>query len=377
MQEVASDAIFRWLEEAKVVKSKSRWKTGTVLSDGWTWVRPEEGGDKEDCKMWEGLRVKPLSGGITNSLYKVELVKKTNDGKMLLPTISVALGNNVIPVPDAVVVRLFGPNTDIIINRKRVYELECYLEPYGLCKKIYAADEHSQIEEWIDGLAIDDGSKLYMDDSLRDAVAMEMAHLHSVNINSNKFGTESVIWKSIDRFLSECESRLKCSTDEDGCTPAIQRLRIVNFGQLRMMIKKIREECDEVVSPKVLGHGDILPGNVIRLGNGRVRLMDFEYAGVMERGFDIANHFCEYAGFGCDFKSHFPDTAKQLKFIGSYIKFSNTTSMPQIIFKEVQPFIMASHLLWGLFGLFQSVNSNIDFDFFSYGMKRLLALFDC
>ena len=40
--------------------------------------------------------------------------------------------------------------------------------------------------------------------------------------------------------------------------------------------------------------------------NPDVQLIDFEYSQHSYSTFDIANHFCEYAGFECDY-SRFPD----------------------------------------------------------------------
>ena len=53
----------------------------------------------------------------------------------------------------------------------------------------------------------------------------------------------------------------------------------------------------QVVQDIVFSHQDLLCGNILHAeGWERVQFIDFEYGGYNLRGFDIANHFCEYAG---------------------------------------------------------------------------------
>lgn len=52
--------------------------------------------------------------------------------------------------------------------------------------------------------------------------------------------------------------------------------------------------------------------------DGEVQLIDFEYSGSSYATFDIANHFCEYAGFECDY-SRFPDDAHIATFMRTYL----------------------------------------------------------
>lgn len=49
-----------------------------------------------------------------------------------------------------------------------------------------------------------------------------------------------------------------------------------------------------------------------------MQFIDFEYAWWGFRGFDIANHFCEYAGFECDY-SRYPDQDQAALFMRHYL----------------------------------------------------------
>ena len=51
-----------------------------------------------------------------------------------------------------------------------------------------------------------------------------------------------------------------------------------------------------------------------------VHFIDFEYGGYNYRGYDIANHFCEFVGFTCDWNLRFPTKEKQLEWLSYYLR---------------------------------------------------------
>ena len=55
-------------------------------------------------------------------------------------------------------------------------------------------------------------------------------------------------------------------------------------------------EADMPHSPLVFCHNDLLAGNIMLIGKSEIQLIDFEYGGANHRGFDIANHWNEWAG---------------------------------------------------------------------------------
>eukprot|EP00922_Rhytidocystis_sp_ex-Travisia-forbesii_P017794 GHVS01026526.1.p1 GENE.GHVS01026526.1~~GHVS01026526.1.p1 ORF type:complete len:164 (+),score=18.05 GHVS01026526.1:252-743(+) len=147
-------------------------------------------------------------------------------------------------------------------------------------------------------------------------IASLLGALHTVPISKRTFCCEgkSVVWPFIEKFLSACM--------DVGHGKALHErlqlcgaLSLMDLTPLKDMVGKVRKVCDAQQSPLVLGHGDLLAGNIIKLDNGGIRFIDFEYAGLMERGFDIANHFCEYAGFDCNYATHFPSQEEQRHFL--------------------------------------------------------------
>ena len=117
-------------------------------------------------------------------------------------------------------------------------------------------------------------------------------------------------------------------------------------------------------------------------------IVDIEYAGYNPRGFDIANHFCEWT---YDYHSEqpasmdlsqYPTYEEQIRFLNAYLETKSKHDNPDIsgkavtaecLQKEAAMWLMASHLSWGLWGLIQASQSEIDFDYFLFSTQRLNA----
>lgn len=59
----------------------------------------------------------------------------------------------------------------------------------------------------------------------------------------------------------------------------------------------MEDELTQLDSPIVFCHNDLLLGNILYDRSKKtVNFIDFEYAGPNYQAYDIANHFCEFAG---------------------------------------------------------------------------------
>lgn len=131
--------------------------------------------------------------------------------------------------------------------------------------------------------------------------------------------------------------------------------------------------------------------------------IDYEYATPCPAAFDIANHFAEWGGFGCDY-SVLPTRSQRRAFIEEYLANFSRYSLgrPNLeendgsddseqtnvsggssdhesmlvvsesrLFKEVDLFRGIPGLYWGVWALIQAGISQIDFDYASYAEVRL------
>lgn len=128
-------------------------------------------------------------------------------------------------------------------------------------------------------------------------------------------------------------------------------------------------------SPVVFCHNDLLSANIIYSGQS-VSFIDYEYGAQNYRGFDIGNHFCEYAGFECEFDQYYPDKQMQMTFLRSYLKaLKGDNQEPtelelEHLYLEVNVFALTSHFFWGLWALLQASFSDIQFDYMGYAIRR-------
>lgn len=82
--------------------------------------------------------------------------------------------------------------------------------------------------------------------------------------------------------------------------------------------------------------------------------------------------FC--TGLDCDF-SRYPERSVQDQFFRSYLHNERTGEEPSqtqldALYREVNPFALASHLCWGLWAVVMARLSKIDFDYIGYAQKR-------
>jgi ethanolamine kinase len=140
---------------------------------------------------------------------------------------------------------------------------------------------------------------------------------------------------------------------------------------------------------------------------GRVQFIDFEYGGWNHRGFDLGNHFCEYAGFDPDYEKSYPSQEQQEWFFNAYLegwrgreggrqdekggeeeqgrggeeggregggedeKEGEEEEFVQGLYVWVNRYACAAHLFWGYWAVIQAKYSPIEFDFLNYASQRL------
>ena len=102
-----------------------------------------------------------------------------------------------------------------------------------------------------------------------------------------------------------------------------------------------------------------------------VTLIDFEYSCYGPRGFDLANHLIEHAGFECDWRA-LPSRAFRRDFCAAYLgdEAANEAAVTKLRL-ETEAFYPVSHLWWGLWAAMQARTSTIDFDYAGHAAKRL------
>ena len=209
---------------------------------------------------------------------------------------------------------------------------------------------------------------------INSQIATKLAEMHSLPmtpeaVNTNG-GPKPILW---DRLLSWVELSKKCSFLDP-----VQRKKFnaLNMSQVEKEIHALKRLLDATPSPIVFSHNDCLPGNIMLNANGRLELIDMEYGGYNFRGFDIGNHFCEYAGFDYDkILDMYPNKGQQYFFFDAYLRASGIKVIRDYqldsMYEEVNRYALASHLFWGLWAVVQAKHSAVDFDYLNYAQQRI------
>ncbi|RXG73062.1 Choline/ethanolamine kinase [Armadillidium vulgare] len=277
-------------------------------------------------------------------------------------------------------------------------------------------------------------------------VASKMAKMHAMNVPISKEPTW--MWNCMKRWLKSSDEFLRTSSAPSNIDPTskrhsmLEKLRQVDFEEEMNFMKRI---VTKIQSPVVFAHNDMQEGNILFNNNAlrfsdKISLIDFEYCSYNHRGFDVANHFCEWVYsyklqeepyFTHDIKA-FPNKNQQLNFIRAYLtayeaacgrKISQTsesnglnngknlvsssesrTKTPcashsentsdnndteketqlsvshpaeEKLLQEVQVFTLTSHLFWTLWSIVQGHVSEIPFGYLEYGLVRLNHYNEC
>lgn len=300
-------------------------------------------------KRWSGLnnsqfKVERVSGGITNLLLKVSVKNEHEED---------------VPVT----VRVFGPNTDVVIDRERELQAICYLSAAGFGAKLLGVFENGMVQSFIDACTLTptDMSK----PKLAAEIARQLRKFHEMEIPGSK---DPQLWTDIFKFLDKASSL----RFEDTAKQA--KYASISFDELREEAMSLKVVTDCLNAPIVFAHNDLLSGNLmLSEKEEKLYLIDFEYGSYNFRGYDIANHFNEYAGFECDY-SLYPDKDSQYHFFRHYLSPDNpelaSESELEVIYVETNCYALASHIFWAFWALVQAKYSPINFDYLEYYFLR-------
>jgi len=232
--------------------------------------------------------------------------------------------------------------------------------------RIFARFEKGRIEEWIE-------SKVLLVSELPDKVVQiskMLSHFHATQIE--ELSKEPRIIIEMDKWVRKIKKHNYFKE------PFICLETEVNF---------IKEKIISVNSPIVFSHNDLQENNILHNPDTQeLYFIDFEYSKYNFRGFDFGNHFCEWAiEYNSEFEhgyeiklENYPTKEQQMTFFWHYLNenllHNQTCPSEQDIeslLKEAQCFTLVSHIFWGLWGIIQHQQSNINFNYHLYAVERL------
>lgn len=358
------------------------------------------------------LSVVTLQGGLTNQLYLVKHAAHP-DGA------------------GAALVRIYGENTEILIDRAEECQVFHVLAKKGFGPQLYGLFDNGRVEEFLPSKGLepsDMGLRAPIDNV--PLIASELSRLHLLDMPLPR---EPHLWTFLHKFAALIDGiKLEGADDQ-------KKLAALRLPDVRARLAQLETELPSSLNaggatlPRVAQategsaeraaadflfassfcHNDLLAGNLLYMVDAqRMQFIDFEYGKYNFRGFDFANHFCEYAGFDFDLAKWYPSADAQRAFLLAYIRAGAAAGagaeaeakakdgaagslaamealaalavrledgdFADAFFKEcthwLDLFALASSYMWGYWALVQKLHSPIDFDYLDYARLRLTAI---
>ena len=319
------------------------------------------------------LEVSPVRGGITNALFKVARKTRTMTRRGEDDDASVAR---------VVVVRVFGKGTDRFITHRKVQgETSHVLNEHGFGAKVLGVFTNGLVEEFIEAESVAP-EDLASGGALLRRVAAQMRRLHKevapdlaprVFRREMKVSRQHAIWDTLHLWF---DLAYGVANDPNMFKSDPRKRAVLNELKIdddarRLLFDVVRGRCDRVDSQTVYCHNDIHAGNfLLNKQTDNLTLIDYEYADYGPRAFDMANLFCEFAGFECNY-DQFPTAKLRREFYIAYLPSSASDADVDGLEAEVAAWTPVTHVFWALWAVIQAKYSIIDFDFLGFAAMRM------
>lgn len=308
--------------------------------------------------LWpvERIQYTVFKDGITNKLFKVYL-EDDKDSTML--------------------VRIYGENTEHIIDRAAEIRNIKILGNFGFAPRLYATFNNGIAYQFIPGVTLNVNS--CRDEEIFPLVAHQMAMLHQqlkhweqASSRSKDTKANPVLWDKIELFLSLVPEKFNDSAKQQRFL-----LQIPPISALKREFQWLKETLCKLDNEVVFCHNDLLLANILYDEDlNSINFIDLEYAAPNYQAYDIANHFCEFAGVDDVDHSLYPNEEFRRRWLAEYLRsYSGGKEVDQEILQQtveiVEKFSIACHFFWGVWSLIQAAHSTIPFDFIGYSISRL------
>ncbi|RXM97234.1 Ethanolamine kinase 1 [Acipenser ruthenus] len=239
---------------------------------------------------------------------------------------------------DVVLVRIYGNKTELFVDRKNEVKSFRVLHAHNCAPPLYCTFNNGLCYQFMHGTALDPED--IRQPELFRLIARQLAKFHAIHAH-NGWVPKSNLWMKMGKYFSLAPTEFEdkaVNHSVNGC-------------------EWFREQSD----------------------NGNVKFIDYEYAGYNYQGFDIGNHFNEFAGINEVDYSRYPSKELQMQWLKAYLESYKeykgqgsqvSEKEVEVLYVQVNQFALASHFFWGLWALIQAKYSTIDFDFLGYAIVR-------
>ena len=312
-----------------------------------------------DLTPSESWNVVPITGGITNLLFRVDVTESRS-----------------------ILVRLFGAVG--LIDRDLETASFAMLSESGMAPAYYGRFQNGRLEGWkheMQALTV----RQLSDPGIAKGIAQQMARLHAECLQEElALAPSPTLFTQLDDWALQA---LQVSFQNDHDT---ERARLLQLPQYTKELAWLRQLIDSLPTPPAIAfcHNDLLAANILYnpdSSSSSIQLIDFEYGGVNYAAFDLANHWNEYAG-GTEPGTlpnydWLPSPEAEREFVRAYLTQVQTSrgnnddvtdAQVDEMVQHVHLFQLINHVYWGLWAVNQAAAEGCnEFDYLLYGTKRL------
>jgi thiamine kinase-like enzyme len=264
-----------------------------------------------------GIKIERLGGALTNACYKV--------------TIGGA----------AYVLRLAREGTSDYIDRSAEEHNARVAAAAGVNAEVvhFDARDGTMVTRFVEGVPMNAGEGFDRDPGAPVRAARALKRVHSLG---RVFRSRFDVFVEIEDYLGLLR---------EGRTPLPE-----GYHEAGRRAKAVRRALEASPAPLVPCHNDPWPGNLLD-ADGRVYLIDWEYSGMNDPVWDLADLSIE-AGFDAE-----QDRAMVEAYRGG--------PAPAALYSRLEVYKAMSDLHWAVWGFVQHAKGNPAEDFWSYGLERL------
>ena len=291
------------------------------------------------------LALTPVTGGITNTLYRASLHP---------------------PLPASpVLIRVFGPSTEQVIDRLTEAVLVVALSKARFGVRLLGHFSNGRLEQWLDARAL----QWHEMPAMAAAIGAKIGELHRQDLSAVVATERSPLYTTLVGWMKAARA---VEFPEDAEKAALLSALDVGFWQAELdLVLALLASSSLGHGPLVFAHNDLLAGNIlVQSARPSLYLVDFEYASYNFAAFDIANHFLECCGFDCRWDCY-PSREQRAEWLSAYLREVGRGGEDVEEWDErVRGFLVLSHLWWGIWAVLQAKHSTIDFDYLGYSLLR-------
>ncbi|XP_059652048.1 probable choline kinase 2 isoform X2 [Cornus florida] len=296
----------------------------------------------------DALQVIQLKGAMTNEVYQIKWPTNEEQSRKVL-------------------VRIYGEGVGIFFDRNIEIQTFEFMSKHGQGPRLLGRFQNGRLEEFIHARTL--SAPDLCDPDTSGLIAIKMKEFHDIDMPGPK---NAFLWVRLRNWLNAAKSM---STPEEA--------EAFHFDALEEEISILEKKLSTDDQRIGFCHNDLQYGNIMFDEETRlITLIDYEYASYNPVAYDIANHFCEMAAdyhtetpHNLDF-SKYPGLEERKRFLRMYLSSSGyqpsemEMEMEQLA-QDVEKYTLASHLIWGLWGIISEHVNEIDFDYMEYARQRL------